>query len=861
MKRLLIIEDDTLIRENYCEIFAEEGFEVRSASCGKNGIEILEFFLPDLIICDIMMPGMDGFKVKDILSKNKSTSSIPFIYLTARTNIEDVQRAMELGADDYITKPVSADKLLELVSKRLLRIDESTRQSEARLNRAELISKSGSWELYIASKSIIASNGAQKIYGLANDRIDYEIVKNITSPEYRQLIDNGFKFLIENNRPFNVEYKIRTVDTGEVKVIHAIAEYDKEKKVILGVIQDITERKIAEDALRESESRFHDLVDNAPLPVAIVSLETGRYLYMNIKGTELMGLGSTDDYKNYSSEDRYANPKQRSNIIETLKKEGHISNFEIELKDLNGKYVTALVSSLITNFENKPALFITFLDITERKHSEVEIRKLYTAVEQSPVSIVITDINGNIEYVNPKFTEISGYNFEEVHHQNPRILKSGEQTREYYKNLWDTISSGKVWRGNFHNKKKNGELYWESATISPILDEQGAVTNFIAVKEDITVKIITEENLVKEKELLQALLDNIPDLIYFKDKDSKFTRINKAEALVLGVSDPREAIAKSDFDFFETGHAKVAREDEQKIMQSNIPLIAKLENIRTAGGERRWFTATKVPVINKQGVSTGLVGISRDITSAKLNEEKLEKYSEGLKELYAGKEKLFTIIAHDLKSPFSPLLGLSETIVNEFDSLTPGELKLFNTEIFNALKNSYTLLENLLSWSRLETGQMKLNPTSINIFDQTVKVISILSGNAKLKNISLVNATDNNVFISADPNMFHSVLQNLISNAIKFTNKNGLIKISTETVSNDLIQITVSDNGVGMKSEQTKKLFSITAASTYGTNNEKGTGLGLMICKEMVERQGGTISVKSEVGKGTDIIFTLPKAV
>ena len=150
---------------------------------------------------------------------------------------------------------------------------------------------------------------------------------------------------------------------------------------------------------------------------------------MNIKGTELMGLGSTDDYKNYSSEDRYANPKQRSNIIETLKKEGHISNFEIELKDLNGKYVTALVSSLITNFENKPALFITFLDITERKHSEVEIRKLYTAVEQSPVSIVITDINGNIEYVNPKFTEISGYNFEEVHHQNPRILKSGEQTR------------------------------------------------------------------------------------------------------------------------------------------------------------------------------------------------------------------------------------------------------------------------------------------------------------------------------------------------------------------------------------------------------------------------------------------------
>ena len=161
-------------------------------------------------------------------------------------------------------------------------------------------------------------------------------------------------------------------------------------------------------------------------------------------------------------------------------------------------------------------------------------------------------------------------------------------------------------------------------------------------------------------------------LFISKIKILSLQELIKRRHWVLGVSDPREAIAKSDFDFFETGHAKVAREDEQKIMQSNIPLIAKLENIRTAGGERRWFTATKVPVINKQGVSTGLVGISRDITSAKLNEEKLEKYSEGLKELYAGKEKLFTIIAHDLKSPFSPLLGLSETIVNEFDSLTPG---------------------------------------------------------------------------------------------------------------------------------------------------------------------------------------------
>ena len=257
---------------------------------------------------------------------------------------------------------------------------------------------------------------------------------------------------------------------------------------------------------------------------------------------------------------------------------------------------------------------------------------------------------------------------------------------------------------------------------------------------------------------------------------------------------------------------------------------------------------------------TYTIGIDRDITERKLAEEKLEKYSQELKELNAGKDKLFSIIAHDLKSPFNPLLGLSEIMVNDFESLTPEEIKDYNKEIYNSLKNEYTLLENLLNWSRLETGQMKLNPEKINLYDKTESVINLLSGNAKLKDITLSNETDKDIFVSADPNMLHSILQNLISNSIKFTNKDGLIKTYAEKVSNDFIQITVSDNGVGMTNDQTEDLFGLTATSTKGTNNEKGTGLGLMICKEMAERQGGTISVKSEVGKGTDISFTLPKA-
>ena len=257
---------------------------------------------------------------------------------------------------------------------------------------------------------------------------------------------------------------------------------------------------------------------------------------------------------------------------------------------------------------------------------------------------------------------------------------------------------------------------------------------------------------------------------------------------------------------------------------------------------------------------TYTIGIDRDITERKLAEKKMEKYSQELKELNASKDKLFSIIAHDLKSPFNPLLGISEIIVNNFESLSQEEIKNYNKAIYNALKNEYVLLENLLNWSRLESGQLNFYPEKINLYDKTESVLNLLSGNAKIKEIILFNNTGTNVFVLADPNMLHSILQNLIANSIKFTNKLGLIKIFSAATSNDKIIITVSDNGIGMTNDQINCLFELSDSSTEGTYNEKGTGLGLMICKGMVERHGGTLLVESEFNKGTSISFTLPKA-
>ena len=532
--------------------------------------------------------------------------------------------------------------------------------------------------------------------------------------------------------------------------------------------------------------------------------------------------------------------------METKKVEGSIKT------DENFPESTTGVMDCSNNKEN--------IQSGEEKNDEV-ISLLNSTLNSIKEGILVVNLTGKIVFYNKKFLEIWNIPEDIISKKDDEItikfvlsqLKNPDEFVQKVNNLYSNPSD----EGHDLLKFKDGRII-ERFSLPQVFNNKitGRVWSFF----DLTDQVISKESLIKEKGSLQVLLDNVPDTIYFKDIESKFTLINKAQARVLGISDPKEAEGKSDFDFFELEHAAAAFEDEQNIMSSKIPLIAKEEKIRLADGQHRWVTATKVPIVNQDGRCTGIVGLSRDITPAKLGEEKLKKYSQELKELNASKDKLFSILAHDLRSPFNPLLGLTEIIISDFDSLSKEELIDYNQEIYKLVRNEYILLENLLSWSRFESGKMKFSPEKINLYEKTGSVINLLLETAKFKNITLLNETDKDIFVSADPNMLYSVLQNLIANAIKFTNKGGTIETYSEKNGNEFIRITISDNGVGMTDDQTKNLFGYTTVSTKGTNDEKGTGLGLMICKDMVERHGGTICVHSVPGKGTDISFILPKA-
>ena len=542
---------------------------------------------------------------------------------------------------------------------------------------------------------------------------------------------------------------------------------------------------------------------------------------------------------------------------------------------------------------------------------------------------------------------------------------------------------------------------------------------FVIIK-DLSEKLKTRSKFVRELQLQQYFMDYLPDSIYFKDKDSRFIKANKATLTKMGLTSLDELLGKTDFDIFDDEHAVQAKKDEEDIIKNRTSIINKIEKETWIDGKITWAATTKIPLIDENDNVYGTFGITRDITKlkkiedvkdallkistavtsldsinlvyafihnavselmradnfyialhnqdtdtisfpyfidemdeppaerktgnglteyllrsgkahlidAKLDfelreagetaligeptqiwlgvplkvegktigaivvqdysnpttygeeekeiltyvseqialvidkkykEEKIIQYSEELKESNATKDKFFSIIAHDLKSPFHGLLGLTRMIAEEYESLNEDEVKSYLKAIKDSTESTYKLIENLLEWSRLQSGKMKYNPTLQNMFTIVEDTRILLNQVAKLKNINVSNKLGHQNYIWGDDYMLQSLVQNLLSNAIKFTPSDGSIEISENQFDN-YIEYIVSDTGGGIKEEDIDKLFRIDVSfTTIGTQQEKGTGLGLGLCKEIVNIHGGKISLKSKVGEGTQIIFTLNK--
>lgn len=304
-------------------------------------------------------------------------------------------------------------------------------------------------------------------------------------------------------------------------------------------------------------------------------------------------------------------------------------------------------------------------------------------------------------------------------------------------------------------------------------------------------------------------------------------------------------------------------EDQEKTMLAFKDIIENSANggtqyrHRHKNGNWVYLEAFGTNQIDNPFIKSVILNV-REITERKKTEQLLKENETRLKELNAVKDRIFSIIAHDLKSPFNSIFGFSNLLADQLHKKDLDGLEKYTTIIQNSSKKALDLLTSLLEWSRSQTGRNKFNPEDFELVTTINKVTGLFKDSATQKSITIIKELPENIPVFADKAMVSCILRNLLSNAIKFTNPDGEIKISAKQ-NEDHLLVSVADNGVGMKKEAINKLFQIeNSYSTLGTQQEVGTGLGLLLCKEFIEMHGGNIWVESETGKGSIFNFTIP---
>ena len=326
----------------------------------------------------------------------------------------------------------------------------------------------------------------------------------------------------------------------------------------------------------------------------------------------------------------------------------------------------------------------------------------------------------------------------------------------------------------------------------------------------------------------------------------------------------KEVVGKTPYDLMPDDEKERVTKIFNDIIKLKKPIV-EIENINIhKNGNLVVMESSGLPFFDATGKLLGYRGIDRDITFRKEVELALKENEAKLKESNNTKDMFFSILAHDLRSPFNTMFGFSDLLINQFDEYEVEEQKKYLNIINQGIHSTYKLLENLLLWSQSQRGTIDFNPQKENLYLLSVETLSLLNQLAKNKSIKLVNKIPKNMDVWVDKNMILTTLRNLISNGIKFTQNGGSVEIgcntsNVKTSSGEFLpEIYVKDTGLGISKEKQSQLFKIAEnISTKGTEGETGTGLGMILCKEFIEKHEGKIWVKSETGKGSEFIFTL----
>jgi PAS domain S-box-containing protein len=623
----------------------------------------------------------------------------------------------------------------------------------------------------------------------------------------------------------------------------------------VGIVEDVSEEVASARHRLELEQRFTKSFNASPVAMAITIKQTGAFIDVNDAYVRLTGYNKEQIIGQTVTGLGIIEEEGRDRLLNTLDRLGHINQEEVLLRMRNNEQRVILISFEMYEISGQAYLLSTLIDITERKQYETELIKLTRAVEQSPVSIVITNLDGEIEYVNPKVVETTGYLPGELVGKNPRVLSSGEMSPAEYRNMYETIKQGQTWQGEFHNRKKNGELYWESATISPVINDMGDMTHYIAVKEDITDRKKLQQELLESELLYKSMFIGSPVPMWIYDVDSlKFVEVNNQ--------------AVKDYGFTQEEFAGMTLADIRPPEDTERLLDDVRTNSETSQGPVLWRHLKKDGSLIDVEISSHALPASKgkhhrmvmayNVTDRQKAKDELEKAKSMAEASDRLKTAFLNNISHEVRTPLNGILG-AVNIINEPD-LGPDDMAEMLEIINESTERLIRTITDYMDISLINSGNLEYRPKNCSINAIIRQVADTFRWTASRKNIDLRLILPDNLQaleLETDCELMSKALYQIVHNAIKYCNQ-GHVAIGLQREEKQLV-VYVQDTGIGISEESQEHIFEPFIQEDMSSSRKyEGSGLGLAIVKGIMDVLGGSVAVESEKGVGSVFRLCLP---
>jgi PAS domain S-box-containing protein len=507
-------------------------------------------------------------------------------------------------------------------------------------------------------------------------------------------------------------------------------------------------------------------------------------------------------------------------------------------------------------YENKHLFMNNVLDILETLSPGDLDKKLFQFIEYFPASAFLLDNNLVIRNANKLAESLIGYDTEKIVGKSIIEIfpqKESNQIRKTFLKSFTTTTPASAEMIIRTSEKDNLNVL---CMFRCFKDHDTNSEFCVLALIDFTPQKMKEEIIRDNEVRFKNMANTAPVMIWIADVEGLFSFVNKVWLDYTG-EEIGNQLGINWLNNVQPDDLENLMDKYRKALKTKKPFSAEFR-FKDKKHNYEWMLMKGTPQYTNENMYMGFIGSCISIDDQKEFEAKISNLNEELVKTIATKDKFFSIISHDLRSPLSGLMGILDILQTEYESLDEKEIKEFISHATVASKTTFSLMENLLEWSRIQTGTIKYQPKRLKIQQVVQNMVSLYEQNLKSKQIELYNRIKPEVFVQADKSMIETVLRNLISNSIKFTDPGGKITVSAET-NNDMVIVQVQDSGIGIAKESITKLFRVDSGfSTKGTTDESGNGLGLIICKELVEKQNGKIWVESKKDEGSTFYFSVP---